>query len=402
MTDRPASQDPSRSNGVDAALLERVRGLLPAIGEAAQRIDTERRIPEPLLTQLMEAGLYRMLVPRALGGLQVHPLTMMQAVEMIAGVEASTAWNLCQNSICGTTAAYLPEPVAREIFGNDRAVLAWGPASADCKAVRVQGGYRVTGRWSFASGMRHAAWLGGHSTIVLADGTTVRGESGAPLSRTMLFPAGAATLVDDWHVIGLRGTASDTFTVQDQFVPESHTVIRDNPAERRDPGLLYCFTTLNLFACGFGSIALGVARAMLDAFIQLATEKVPRAQKHPLRENAAVQSQVGQAEAQLRSARMFLRGAFQEIWDTVEQTRQVTLEQRIAIRMAASHAIHQAREVGDMAYEAAGATAVFAANPFEKRFRDLHTIAQQVQGRRAHFESVGKFLLGLEPDTAFL
>jgi alkylation response protein AidB-like acyl-CoA dehydrogenase len=218
----------------------------------------------------------------------------------------------------------------------------------------------------------------------------------------MLIPAASATIVDDWHVIGLRGTASDTFTVKDLFVPESHTVIRDNPAERRDAGLLYCFTTLNLFACGFGSIAMGVARAMLDAFVQLATEKIPRAQKNPLRENASIQSQVGQAEAQLRSARVFLRGVVQDTWDAVTETRQVSMDQRVNIRMAATHAIHQARLVADFAYEAAGATAVFEANPFEKRFRDLHTIAQQVQGRRAHFESVGKHLLGLETDTAFL
>jgi alkylation response protein AidB-like acyl-CoA dehydrogenase len=402
MTDRTTAAAPPDWNGSDAALLERVRALLPAIAEAAPRIDAERRIPEPLLTELMEAGLYRMFVPRAYGGGQVHPLTMMQAVETIAGVEASTAWNLCQNAVCGTVAAYLPEPTAREMFGTPRAVLAWGPASGECKAVRADGGWRVTGRWSFASGMRHASWLGAQCALVQPDGTPLRAENGAPLARTMFLPASAATLVDDWHVIGLRGTASDTFTVSGLFVPQSHTLVRDNPAERRDTGLLYCFTTLNLFACGFGSIALGVARSMLDAFVQLASEKIPRAQKHPLRENAAVQSQVGQAEAQLRSARMFLRGSLEEIWRAVEQQRSLTMDQRIAIRMAATHAIHQARLVADMAYEAAGATAIFAANPFEKPFRDLHTIAQQVQGRRAHFESVGKHLLGLEPETAFL
>jgi alkylation response protein AidB-like acyl-CoA dehydrogenase len=268
--------------------------------------------------------------------------------------------------------------------------------------VRVKGGYRATGKWSFASGMRHASWLGAQCTVTGTDGTPEREAGGTVVVRTMLVPSGAATLVDDWHVIGLRGTASDTFTLQDVFVPETHAIIRDNAAERRDDGLLYRFTTLNLFACGFGSIALGVARAMLDAFVQLAAEKVPRAQKSPLKDSAAVQGQVGHAEAQLRAARMFLRGTFQEIWDEVAQTRQVTMAQRIAIRMAATHAIHQAREVANMAYEAAGANAIFDANPFEKRFRDLHTIAQQVQGRRLHFESVGKFLMGLEPDTAFL
>ncbi|HEX7926160.1 MAG TPA: acyl-CoA dehydrogenase family protein, partial [bacterium] len=391
-----------QTNGVDAALLERVRGLLPSIAEATPRIEADRRIPEPLLTRLMEAGLYHAYVPRSLGGLQVHPLTMMHALELIAGVEASTAWNIGQNVVTGTQAAYLPEAIARKIFATPRGILAWGPATGECKAVRVPGGFRATGKWSFASGMRHATWLGGHCTVIGTDGAPEREKDGAVAYRTMLIPATSATLIDDWHVMGLRGTASDTFTVQDLFVPEDHAIIRDNAAERRDPSLLYCFTTLNLFACGFGSVALGVARAMLDAFIQLATEKVPRSQKSTLRESASTQLQVGQAEAKWRSARMFLRGSLADIWATVEQTRQVTMEQRVTIRMAATHAIHQAREVGDFAYEAAGASAIFDSNSFEKRFRDLHTIAQQVQGRRANFESVGKFLMGLEPDTAFL
>lgn len=396
------SNSQTGANGVDAALLESVRGLLPAVAEAAPRIEAERRVPEPLLTRLMEAGLYKMFVRRGLGGLQVHPLTMMQAVEWIAGQDASTAWNLCQNAVTGLSSAYLVPAVAQDVFGGPRAVLAWGPAAGPCKAVKDNGGYRVTGRWSFASGMRHASWLGAQCPIVDEQGAAVRDAKGTPLARTMLIPYAKARVVDDWHVIGLRGTASDTFEVADLHVPHPYSLVRDDPAARQDESLLYRFTTLNLFACGFGSIALGVARSLLDAFIQLATEKVPRADKATMRENASIQSQVGQAEAQWRSARMFLRGTFEEIWRTVEQTRQVTMDHRVQIRMAATHAIHQARLVGDMAYELAGATAIFSSNSFEKRFRDLHTICQQVQGRRAHFESVGKHLMGLPVETAFL
>jgi alkylation response protein AidB-like acyl-CoA dehydrogenase len=222
------------------------------------------------------------------------------------------------------------------------------------------------------------------------------------VSRVFLFRADATTMSDVWDVIGLRGTASDAFALNDLFVPEEYSVNRDDPVEVHEPGWLYRFRTTHLYACGFACIALGVARAMLDAFVKLALEKTPRGYSNPLRENAATQAELAQAEARLRSARTFLMQSMSEICESAQHGHELTLEQRVTIRLAATHAIHQAREAGDFAYEAAGASAIFAANRFERRFRDLHTIAQQVQGRRSHYQTVGKFLLGLEPETLFL
>jgi alkylation response protein AidB-like acyl-CoA dehydrogenase len=173
-------------------------------------------------------------------------------------------------------------------------------------------------------------------------------------------------------------------------------------AENREPGWLYCFSIHSLFSCGFASIALGVAQAMLDAFVELASNKVPRGMRATLRDNAVVQGGVARARAKLESAESYLMHSVGEICDAVQATREVTLAQRMRIRLCSTHAIHAAREAGDFAYEAAGATAVFAANPFERRFRDLHAIAQQLQGRAAHFETVGQYLLGLDADTTFL
>jgi alkylation response protein AidB-like acyl-CoA dehydrogenase len=217
-----------------------------------------------------------------------------------------------------------------------------------------------------------------------------------------LIPAAAAKVEDVWDVIGLRGTASDAFAVEDLFVPEAYSVHRESTVENREPGWLYCFSIHNLFSCGFAAIALGVAQAMLEALIELATHKVPRGMRNALRDNAVVQGGVARARAKLEAAESYLMHSVGEICDAVQATREVTLAQRMRIRLCSTHAIHAAREAGDFAYEAAGATAVFTANPFERRFRDLHAICQQLQGRAAHFETVGQYLLGLDADTTFL
>lgn len=382
--------------------LARVRALAPRIAAAADEIDRTRRIPDGLLDALHDAGYYRMLIPRRYGGAEVHPLAFMRTVQALARADASVAWNIGQNAVCAIVAAYLEPEVARAIFGDPRAVLAWGPAQGLARAVVCKGGYRVSGRWSFASGMRQATWLGPQCPVFEADGSPRRAGEERTRKRVFLIPASAASCEDIWDVIGLRGTASDAFAVEDLFVPEAYSVHRESPVENREPGWLYCFSIHNLFSCGFASIALGVAQAMLDAFVELAAHKVPRGLRGTLRENAVVQAGVARALAKIESAEGYLMRSVGEICDAVQATREVTLAQRMRIRLASTHAIHAAREAGDFAYEAAGATAVFAANAFERRFRDLHAIAQQLQGRAAHFETVGQHLLGLEPDTSFL
>jgi alkylation response protein AidB-like acyl-CoA dehydrogenase len=381
--------------------LERARGLAPTIAACADEIERRRRLPDTLAVALHEAGMFRLLLPRSLGGAELEPATFVQVTEALSRVDASTAWVVCQTSGCSMTAAYLRPDVAREIFGGDPVgVLAWGPP-AGSKAVVVDGGYRLSGTFNFASGSRHATWLGGMAPIVYEDGTPRR-HHGIAERRTLLFPAGSVTMKDVWHTIGLRGTGSDSFVVTDLFVPHEHTISRDDPAERRSRAPLYCFPQGSLYASGFAGVAMGIARSMLDDFVTLATDKTPRGYSRTLRESPVTQSQVAQAEARLAAARVYLLASLGEIWAAVGRTGALGLDQRVAIRLAASHAIRQAREVADFAYHAAGGTAVFTSNAFERRFRDIHTVAQQLQGRDDHFETVGKFLLGLEPDTTFL
>ena len=379
--------------------LERARELAPTLAAAADQIERERRLPAPLVQALHDGGFFRLLLPRSLGGSELDPGTFVQITETIAAADASTAWVVCQTTGCSMVSAYLAPDVAQKIFG-DGGVLAWGPP-AGSRAVAVDGGYRMSGRFNFASGSRHATWLGGQAPIVEADGTPRR-RHGVAERRTLLFPASQAVMDDVWHVIGLRGTGSDSFTVDDVFVPHAHTVARDDPAERRLQAPLYCFPQGSLYASGFAGVAMGIARTLLDDFLALARDKTPRGYSGRLRESAVTQARVAHAEAQLGSARVYLLSTLDEVWRAVGRTGTLGLDQRVKIRLAASHAIAQARDVADFAYHAAGGTAVFTSQAFERRFRDIHTVAQQLQGRDDHFENVGKFLLDLPPDTTWL
>jgi indole-3-acetate monooxygenase len=382
--------------------VERVRALATEIAAASEETERERRVPDALMAELQKMGLFRLLLPRPFGGEEVDPITFIRVIEEVAKHDASTAWCMGQNGVTAMVAAFLEPAVAQEIWGRDpRAILAWGPGPGS-KAVAVEGGYRVTGSWAFASGGRHATWFGGYCTIHNPDGTPRLNAGGAPLTRTMLFPASEAPMKDIWHVIGLKGTGSDAFAVTDLFVPQKHSFQRDDMSERKYRKPLYLFPTNSIFSGAFSCCAMGIARAMQDAFLTLAREKTPRGFKHRLAENAVVQSRLAEAEARLASARLFVMKAFEEAWRDVLATGTLPLERRITIRLAATHAIQQAKTVVDNAYELAGATAVFASSPFERRFRDMHTVAQQLQGRFSHFETVGKFMCGLEPELMFL
>jgi alkylation response protein AidB-like acyl-CoA dehydrogenase len=378
-----------------AGYLERARAFVPELAAAAPEIERQRELPEPVVAAMVERGFFRMLLPRSLGGAELLPAPYVRVVEEIAKGDASAAWCLNQGAGCSMTAAYLDPAAAKEVFGGPRGILAWGPGPG--KARIVEGGYRVTATWSFASGSHNATWLGCHVPICDENGTQRVRADGSPVIRTPIFPKSCAEMTDIWHVIGLRGTGSDKYSVTDLFVPAAYVAARDD--DPREDGVLYRFSSLQLYASGFAGVAMGIARSALDAFIELAGDKVPFRGKTTLRDNNVIQSEFAQAEARLRSARAFLYRSLEEITGEVERSGHITLDQRMTIRLASTFAIHQSMSVVDMAYHAAGSTAIFEENPFERRFRDVHTVSQQVQGRQEHFETVGQYLVGLAPDT---
>jgi alkylation response protein AidB-like acyl-CoA dehydrogenase len=386
-------------DATDADYLRRARELGPELDAAAEDIERRRELPEAIVEALVERGLFRLLLPRSRGGAELRPAAYVSVIEEVAKHDASVAWCLGQACGCTMTSAFLDPAVAREIFGGKRGIVAWGPPGP-AEARAVPGGYRLTGTWSFASGSHHATWLGAHVAILDPNGAPQLRPDGGPVMRTLLFPKASASFTDIWQVIGLCGTGSDSYTVADLFVPEKYTVSRENAAKPREPGLLYAFSSSNIYASGFAGVALGIARSALDAFVELARDKIPRGAKRTLRDNNVVQAQVSQSEARLCGARAFLLGSLDEIWREVSGSGRLAADHNTTIRLASTWAIHQARDVVDMAYHAAGATAIFKSNPFERRFRDIHTVIQQYQGRQTHFETVGQALLGLEPEGA--
>ncbi|MCK1742778.1 acyl-CoA dehydrogenase family protein [Bradyrhizobium sp. 139] len=375
--------------GVD--LVERARALAPLIAGEADEIERMRRLTPDVVNALIENGLYRALLPQSLGGAEASPEAFMQMLEEIAKADASTAWCLGQCSVCAMIAASLDHDTAREIFNTAPGILAWGAVAHEARA--VEGGYRATARWDFASGSRQASWLGAHVRIIGADGTPRKNADGSPELRTILFPVASAVLHDVWQAIGLAGTGTDSYEVSDLFVPERFTAFRDVPSALHEKGPLYRIGTGSTFSLGFAAVSLGIARATLDAAIALARSKHQSLAASTMRDNQAVQGLIGRTEGDLRAARAYLYATANAMWRDLSTTGEFSPAHRSAVRLAATWTIHQSANVVDAAYHMAGATAVFRSNPFERRFRDMHAITQQIQARDTHYEDVGKMIL---------
>jgi alkylation response protein AidB-like acyl-CoA dehydrogenase len=371
--------------------------LGPLLEAEAPAIEAARELTEPVLSALLGRDFFRLLVPRDLGGAEVSPLTLMAVIETIAGKDASTAWCVGQNAVSAMLSAYLEPESAREVFGSPSGVIAWGPPSKG-EARVVEGGYALSGTFNFASGSRHATWLGAHVPVIERDGRVRAEADGTRITHTVAFPKREARIIDNWHVMGLKGTGSDSYTVDGLFIPVRFTVSRGSSSRPRNIGTLYRFGPSSLYAASFASVALGIARSTLDAFVSIARDKVPRGAKRVLRDNNFVQYQVGLAEAGLRAARAFLTDAYQRAWQHAAAGADLGPDQNVGLRLATTWSIREATSVVEAIYDAAGGTAVFSANPFERRFRDIHMVTQQIQGHRANFESAGQVLLGAEPD----
>ncbi len=379
--------------------LARAREIVPMLREQGDEIERRRELPDEIVEAMVERGIFKMLLPRSIGGGEIDPLTYTAVLETLAQADGSCAWSLGQNSGCSMTAPYLSHEMAIEVFGGPRGILAWGPELPGAgRCVAVAGGYRATGHWGFATGSRHASWIGAHCPVFEADGSPRLGANGRQVTRTMLVPKSEVTIIDNWQVLGLRGTGSDSYELKDHFVPDARTAIRDNDSERREKGPLYQFTSGMIYAMSFSHVSLGIARGAYDAFIEIARDKIPRGSKGTLRTNNVIQSQVSQCWARLRSSRAYLRQVVAEMWDEAQKTGRIGAEHHPELRLAATWAIHQARDVVATVYHAAGASAIFESNPLERRMRDIHAGTQQGQGRPIHFETVGQMLMGLPPE----
>ncbi|HBK05285.1 MAG TPA: acyl-CoA dehydrogenase [Acetobacteraceae bacterium] len=384
--------------GIDP--VARARDLGPEIASAADEIERTQAIPEPLLSRLHDSRLARILLPRSAGGDELDPWTYLHAIEEVSRHDGSVGWNLFVANSAALIAPFIPLDTARAIFTDPRAWVAWGPPN-EFKAHAVPGGYRVDGEWHFASGSRQATWMGAHCQVVEADGSLRRNRLGRPVIRTFLFPKEHARPIENWNTIGMRGTASEGYRVTDLFVPEAFSGTREDPALRRDPGRLYAFTMQGLYAVGVVGVAFGIARAMLDDFITLASEKTPRGLQR-LADSPVVQAGVARHAATLGSARAWLVAILKDVWSNADDIAPIDLDARVRVRLGCAHAIGVAIEVVDYVYKAAGTSAIFRGTSFERRFRDMHTLSQQIQSRDSHFEAVGRVMFNGDPDGLFL
>jgi alkylation response protein AidB-like acyl-CoA dehydrogenase len=379
--------------------LDAARKLVPMIRSCADRIEADRELPQPLFEALADAGLFRLALPRALGGAEIDLPTYVQVLEEIGKADASTGWIVNQCAIFATYAARMPRDVARLIWiDTPRSIVANTPAPT-ARAVAAPGGYRVTGRHGFSSGCRHAAWLAARAHIV--ENGQPRLQDGEPEQRYLFVPAAEADLLDTWHVRGMRGTGTHDFAVNNVFVPAERTVLQAG-APLLETGPLYQIPRSLLFASGDAAVALGLARSCLAAFAELAGAKTPRMMQAMLRDQPVVQAAVGRSEANLRSGRAFVNEAVHEIWNEATSTGAVTLDRRAALRLATTHAIRLAVDIVDTVYHAAGVTAIYEGNVMQRYFQDIHVIGQHLQGRIAHYELVGKHALGLKVDQSRL
>ena len=373
----------------------RALALGPAVAAASDEIERTRRIPSALLTALHEARLFRLLLPRSAGGDEVTPGQYLAAIEEVARHDASVAWNLFVGNSSALVGAYIALDVARDIWRDPQALVAWGPPNAH-RARAVTGGYRASGRWGFASGCRAATWMGAHCLVEEEGGGLRLNRYGRPGQRILLCPASEAVLLDTWDTIGLRGTASDSYTFDEVFIPEAHSSQREDPSLRRETGPLYSFTHAGLYAVGVAGVAFGIARAMLEALVELATTKAPR-NLGRMADSPTVQAEVARAEARLGAARAYLLDIVGTLYESASPAAPMDIPDRAKVRLGCTHAIHTAIEAADFVYKASGVDGIFPGSPFERRFRDMHTLSQQIQSRGAHYEAVGHILLGGKP-----
>lgn len=370
--------------------VQKARDLMPLVAAASDENDEIRQLTGPVVKALIDGGFFTMLKTKSMGGMELKPSIFAQVTEALATADGSTGWVVCQSNGCSTTSAYLQPDVAREIFGRPDGIVAWGPPGSPYEATPVEGGYRITGKWRFMSGSQNATWLGAHLRV-----------AGTRETKTFLYPKSSATFHDIWHTLGLRGTASNEYSVDNLFIPHERAIYRDDARDRRSDSPLYRFTSTQLYSIGFGGVALGIARGTMDAFLGLPREKVRGGAGKPMVENNVVQSHVAQSEAKWRSARYFLHAAADEAFETIEERGEMDLDQRTRLRLASTWAIQSSREIVNTLFHHCGSWAVFEENPFERRLRDIDTVAQQGQGRILHYETVGQVMLGVSPENVF-
>ena len=384
-------------------LVQAAAAMRPMLRDCHEEIEREQRLPTALVAQLRAAGFYRMVIPRALGGLQVDPLTYLRVVELLAEGAGSVGWNFCNNSIGQLVTLGLPDDGVQEVHGSAPSIIAGTAVQGGGEAIPVEGGYRINGHWTFGTGCQESAWMLG-SFQILDDGQPRRRPDGAPLFWRGVFPRAEANVVPgSWDVTGLRGTGSFDWKVENVFLPERRTMVHagvplDNQWARW-PGLTYALPSQAWVGPHHSSVITGIARAGIDALLELAVEKMPRGRSGRLCDNPQVQDAAGRADAMLNAGRIYRGAMIAELWNTIAAGRETTLEQRARCRLAAVYAADNARDAMDLVYRHGGSTSFKRETRLAECWRDLHVVGQTVTIAPEWYPIGGRAFLGMDPGS---
>jgi alkylation response protein AidB-like acyl-CoA dehydrogenase len=376
-----------------------VAQVAPVIRRYADQGERDRRLAPEVVDAMLDAGVFRAWVPRALGGLEMAPLSAMRLFEGIAHAGGSAGW-VASNSINATVAFQaFPEAGAREVFADPRALIA-GAIYPPGTAMPVDGGYRVSGHWTTASGCHYATTI--LTGALIMDGETPRtGPDGNPVLMAVALQPADIEIVENWNTLGMRATGSHDVRARDVFVPQRRTAIL-GPTSFAEPnaafgGPLYRIG-LWLDMLRIAAAAVGIARAALEAFVELALTKLPTGSQTPLAGQQVVQDQVARAQARIEAGRATVHHATAGAWASVQGGERITGDRGVSQGLAASFGVELAVEAVDIIQGVAGSSGFRAEQPFERYFRDLHTLNQHVLASSARYASLGKMLLGRPSD----
>ena len=381
------------------------KAIQPELRRHKDRIEAEQCFPPALVAQLRDAGFYRMVVPKSLGGLAVDPITYTRVVENLSEGLGSVGWNLANNTIVQLVMLGLPDDGIAEIYAGGKGTIGAGTAvQGGGTAVPVPGGYRVTGHWSFGSGSPEAEWMLG-SFQILDDGVPRKRDDGGIFWRGVFRKDETATVPGSWDVAGLRGTGSFDWTVDNVFLPERRSVIHagvplDNQWAKW-PGTTFQAPSQCWIGPHHSSVITGIARAGIEALIELAVEKVPRGRASTARvcDNPQVQEAVGRADAILSAGRAHRTATIAELWNTLARGDEITLHQKARCRLASTFAADCARDAMNLVYRHGGSTSFKRESRLAECWRDLQVVGQTVTIAPEWYPIGGRVLLGMDPGS---
>jgi indole-3-acetate monooxygenase len=378
-----------------APMLDAARAFHPRILSERERIEAERRISDDLARELARAGFFRISLPAVYGGLDLLPTESIAIFEELAKADASVAWCVWNGNAHWSATQLAPE-AAREVFA-DPDVIITSSTQPKGRADVVEGGFRVSGRWSLVSGCQISDWVQ-LTCIVHENGTPHLLPNGMPQARFMFCRTSDVEIIDTWNAGGLRGTGSHDVAARDLFVPERLASFFLDPVVL--PEARYRVPSWTREIPGCAAIALGIARAALDALVELAGAKKPERSGQLLAEDRGAQGRFAQAEALVRSARLFLYDSLTRVQDDALFGREITAQTRAEVRLASTYAVNSAVQAMDLAFLTAGASALYTSSPLERAIRDVHAITQHISVQPRIMEAAGRILFGLEPESA--